>query len=189
MRAIRTAVFLLICIGLIWAIVALVVRGFRSGNTTTTTTKPLTSYAQTDAQAQLVIDGPIVQATEHNSVRITVSRSQTQIEVLQGYDGQVLTQRAYANSENGYEDFLAALDKLGFSKSFQKGTAQTEQGVCPVGTRYVYTLDDTSKQIGRAWSSTCSGGTMSNTRTQIRTLFVKQIPEKEYLELTRGLNI
>lgn len=190
MRIIRTIIFILVCVGLIWLFIALMTRAFRGGNNTAVVEPTaLTTYARTNTEAEVFMSGPIVQNQEHEAVRITVDRTQSRVEILRGYDGQVINQRAFPNTESSYEEFLAALDKMNFSLALTDTTERNEQGACPTGSRYVYTLEDGADLIGRGWTTTCEAGTFGETRSQIKALFVRQIPLKDYQEMTRGMRV
>lgn len=190
MRIVRTIIFILVCIGLIWLCVALLSRAFSGGNNTAVVEKPaLTTYAATDTEARMLIAGPIIQDQEHQSLRITVSRVQTQIEVLTGYNGQVIRQGTYANTENSYKEFLAGLDQLGFSEGLTSPATGSQQGKCPLGNRTTYTLEDGSNLIGEGWTTSCGVGSFKLNRTQIRTLFMRQIPATDYTQITKGLTV
>lgn len=190
MRIVRTILFILVCIGLIWLFVALMMRAFSGGNTTDVVQPTaLTTYANTSTVASMSIDGPIVQNQEHEAVRITVDRTQSQIQVIKGYDGQVVEQRTYPNTQNSYEQFLAALDGLGFSLGLTDSSDAVEQGKCPLGNRLVYTLEDGSDLIGRGWTTSCGVGSFGTTRNTIKNLFIDQIPRKDYLGITKDLRV
>ena len=190
MKAIRSIIFLLVCIGLIWLFVLLITRAFTGSNTTTTTqpTEKLTSYAPTDTVTEMYVDGPIVLNQEHDAVRIAVSRSESRIEILTGYDGQVTDQRSYPNTEESYRNFLAALDVLGFTQGGVKNNEPLEDGTCPAGSRYVFKLSN-GNDIRRSWATSCGGGNYGGKAASTRALFVKQIPDKEYRDLTRNLDL
>lgn len=190
MKAVRSIIFLLVCIGLIWLFVLLIVGAFKGSNTSTTSrpTEKLTRYATTDAVAEMYMDGPIVINEEHKAVRISVNRSESKIEIIAGYDGQVVDQRAYPNTEESYQNFLAALDTAGFTQGAAKDNEPKEQGVCPMGSRYVFRLLQGS-ETQRSWTTSCGGGNYSGNKSLVRQLFIKQIPDKEYYELTRTLRL
>jgi hypothetical protein len=190
MRVVRTILFILVCIGLIWLFVALMVRAFSGGNNTDVVEPTaLITYANTNTEAIMAIDGPIVQNQEHEAVRIIVGRAQSQIQIIKGYDGQVVDQRTFPNTENSFEEFLAALDNLGFSQALVDSPEPVEQGVCPLGSRIVYTLEDGSDLIGRGWTASCAFGTFSETRGSIKKLFIQQIPREDFEEITKGLKV
>ncbi len=187
MRIIRTIIFLLVCVGLIWLIVLLFSSIFSSGNQTTpVTSTKLGSYARVGTTAQLISDGPVVANQEHRSVRITVESTQSKIELISGYDGSVIRQEVFPNTVESYTVFLRSLDTLGFSKVSKSGV-QDERGQCPLGSRYVYKLTDGNRDVIRGWSSTCGTGSFGGVRASVRTLFIRQIPPKSYAEVTRGV--
>jgi hypothetical protein len=189
MRAIRSIIFILVCIALLWLGVSLIRRALTNSNTTTPIQRTsLASYARSDAKAELYADGPVVLNQEHDAFRITVERTQSKIEIINGYDGKVVRQEVYQNNPEGFEAFLKALDTVNFTKGL-KTASQDEQGKCPLGTRYSYKLIDGSKEVVNFWSTTCGSGTYQGVRSSTRQLFINQIPTKTFNELMNGLNI
>lgn len=189
MRAIRSIIFVLVCIALLWLGVSLIRKALSSGNTTTPITQTsLARYAQTDAKAELYVDGPVVLNQDHDAFRITVDRTQSKIEIINGYDGKVVRQEVYQNTPQGYEAFLKSLDSLNFTKGL-KNVSQDERGKCPLGTRYTYKLTDGSKDVVNYWSTTCATGTYQGLRSSTRQLFIRQVPPKTFNEMTNGLNL
>src|SRR6476620_4225862 len=55
----------------------------------------LTKYADSNAVATLLVDGPTNLDQNHYQVRITVSAIQNEIEVIQGYQGDVVRSQSY----------------------------------------------------------------------------------------------
>jgi hypothetical protein len=188
MKAIRSIIFILVCVGLIWLFVLLIANAFRGSNSTTPQpTEDLASYSTTDAVTEMYVDGPIIINQDHNAIRITVDRQESKIETLIGYDGQVLESRSYPNTAESYRSFLSALDVLGFGRGGVKNNDPLEAGTCPSGSRYVFRLMNGS-DVRRSWTTSCGGGNYAGRSSQTRSLFIKQIPEKDYSELTRSLN-
>lgn len=189
MKAIRSIIFLLVCVGLIWLFILLLANAFRGSNTTTTQpAEDLASYAATDAVTEMYVDGPIIVNQDHNAIRISVSRTESKIETMIGYDGQVLESRSYPNTAESYKSFLAALDVLGFTNGSVKNNDPLEAGRCPTGSRYVFRLMNGS-DVRRSWTTSCGGGNYQGRGAQTRALFNRQIPVKDYSEVTRSLNI
>jgi len=190
MKALRSTIFLLVCIGLIWLFVLLIMAAFRSSNTTSTTQpkQELASLAPTDAVAEMYVDGPVVLDEEHNALRISVDRTQSRIQVLKGYDGQIVDERVYPGSQEAFKSFLASLQTLGFSQGVVENDEAKELGACPSGSRYVFRLVEGNK-VQRGWSTSCGGGTLVDQRSQIRALFIRQVPQDDYSDLTRGLRL
>lgn len=191
MRAVRILIFILVVVGLIWLIVALFQKVISNGNTTTpsTTTQSLASYSDTSAAVSMYVDGPVVANQEHDAVRITVDQNQSSIEVIKGYDDQVVAQRSYPNTQASYLEFLSALDTAGFTKGKTDPTLQNDLGACPFGNRYVYTMRDSSKEILHFWTTNCSGtrGTYGGRADLTRELFMRQIPDADLTTLTNNI--
>lgn len=188
-RIIRIIVFLLVVIGLIWLIILLFSKVFSGGNQNApiVTTK-LSSYAHSGTSAEFLIDGPLVVNQNHRSMRITVEASQSKIELMSGYEGQVIRQEVFPNTQEGYLNFLKGLDTLGFTKG-NKTTLKDERGQCPLQSRYVYSLKNNGSDVLRYWSTSCGTGSFGGKRDAVRQLFERQIPPVTYSEFTRGMNV
>lgn len=188
-RIIRIIVFLLVVIGLIWLIILLFSKVFSGGNQNApTTTTKLSTYAHSGTAAEFLIDGPIVVNQNHRSIRITVEASQSKIELMSGYEGQVIRQEVFPNTQDGYLNFLKGLDTLGFTKG-NKTTLKDERGQCPLQSRYVYALKNNGSDVLRYWSTSCGTGSFGGKRDAVRQLFERQISSVTYSEFTRGMNV
>ncbi len=193
MRAARILIFLLVVAGLIWLVVVLFQNVF-SGNTSTAnpnTKLSLASYASTDVVATVYIDGPVVANQDHNAVRITVDRNQSAIEVIKGYDDQVVAQQVFPSSQASYLEFLSALNRANFTKGKSDPALQNDKGACPFGNRYIYTLSDGSKEILHYWTTNCSGGggTYNGNASLTRELFIRQIPDRQLSLITKDIEL
>lgn len=163
---------------------------FRGSNTTSVTPqKSLVSYATADSRVEMYVDGPIIVNQDHRAMRIVVDRTQSQIQILTGYDGQVTSQQTYPNTADSYASFLASLDTAGFLKGSSKDNTTPEQGKCPLGSRYVFTAHSDNSLIGRNWATSCGGGSYDGKPSLARQLFVRQVPERDYYDLTRNLSL
>ena len=190
MKYLRSILFILFCVFLIWLFVMLIRSAFRgSNNTTVAPTQSLTNYAQDDSQVEMYVDGPIIVNQEHQAMRIIVDRTQSQIQILTGYDGQVTSQRTYPNTADSYANFLASLDTAGFLKGSTKENTTPEQGKCPLGSRYIFTLHNSNALIGRNWATSCGGGSYDCNPGLARQLLVRQVPERDYYDLTQTLSL
>jgi hypothetical protein len=173
---------------LIIIVIVLVFRGAGGGKPKVqSTSKPIDSYATTDAAVRVTIDGAINATSKHQQVRITVNRDNATFEQLQGYDGNVTKQQNYPNSVAAYETFLLALGHAGFTSGDKTAALHDERGYCALGQRYVFELTQNSKNVERFWSTSC--GTprtyLGDTDLTLR-LFKDQIPD--YDQLSRGLS-
>ena len=179
----------LIGLGLIVLVSVLIFRGFTGGNANQNVPKAinLNSYASTDAVAQLVIDTAIVSEQDHRTVKISVSQNQTQIQILQGYQGEIINSQTFSNNQASYAVFLRSLALQNFTKGDADPKKADERGYCPQGRRYIYRLDQYGVPIMRFWSTSCSQGTFSGNREMVRWLFEHQIPKEDYARITSGL--
>ena len=193
MRAARILIFILVVVGLVWLVVLLFQNVFSSNTSTANpnTKLSLESYANTDVVATVYIDGPVVANQDHNAVRITVDRNQSAIEVIKGYDDQVVAQQVFPNSQASYLEFLSALSRANFAKGKTDPALQNDKGACPFGNRYIYTLSDGSREILHYWTTSCSGGggTYGGNASLTRELFIRQIPDRALSTITKDVRL
>lgn len=192
MRVARTVIFILICIGLLWLAVLLISRAVSGifGSDTEEDVRPVASlvtYATSGAITELYIDGPVIANQEHKAFRISVDRSQVKAERITGYEGQVVIQEVFPNSEASYAAFLSSLEKLGFTPGVPDDT--DDRGHCPFGNRYIFTINDNGEDIMHAWTTSCGGGTYLGNRGSARSLFLKQVPQKPLTEMSRNFSL
>src|SRR5687768_16073215 len=100
---------LLITFGLLVLLIVLIFRGGGEQPRAPGTQKPLVSYGCTDAEASLLLDGPVNAASLHNRIKITVDRNNVSFERQEGYDGKVTNMQKFPNTENSFAAFLKAL--------------------------------------------------------------------------------
>ncbi len=140
--------------------------------------KALDSYASTNAQIRLTIDGPINAEQTHRQVQITVDRNSAVMNEIQGYNGNIINTRSYTNSQAGFSAFLHALELLDFTKGdTSNGSLKSEAGHCAAGRRYIFEVIQDGHDIERFWATSCGGphsflGNVPNTIG----LFQRQIP-------------
>ncbi len=188
MRFARTIIYVLLSIGLIWLIVLLFSRVFSSnstGKTTTTAPTELVSYANTSTIISSYVDGPVEADNDHESLRISVGRDQVKIEVMRGYANQVIRQDTFVNNTTSYANFLKSLDKAQFDLPLNNEISKDERGSCPLRNRYVYTIDDGSREISRFWTTSCGVGNFRGNRLLIQRLFAEQIPQETMKSVLR----
>ncbi|HVS79178.1 MAG TPA: hypothetical protein VHD84_02735 [Candidatus Saccharimonadales bacterium] len=154
------------------------------------TVQPLPDYAGTDATVSFTVDG-LVNADElHRQIRITVSNSQMEMDVLQGYNPRVIKSKSFVNNQEAYTVFLKSINNYGFLSKL-KGTKEpdSEEGQCPLGFRYILDLNQDGVDLSRTWASTCGSkvGTSGALIDTIQTLFQDQIPN--YQQLTENVNL
>lgn len=187
MKAFRVFIFVLVSAGLIWLTVLLIGKAFSTTSSTTTTpTKSLVNYATTDAEFVMLIDGPVESDQTHQSLRITVSRDQNVIQLMNGYEGQVVNQQSFASNSTAYAAFLKSLDKAGFAKKALTTVSSDERGYCPLRNRFVYTIEENGAQKQRVWTTSCGIGNYAGTQSLTRRLFIDQIPSDSFSAMLRN---
>lgn len=176
---------LAIFIGLIVFIIILVMLFGRGGgdknnpSTNQVQLQPLAEYAGTNATVSFTTDG-IINADElHRAIRITVSNNQVTLDVLRGYNPQVIQSRTFQNNQEAYSVFLKAINNAGFLlKTKNKNIPADPAGQCPLGNRYILNLNQDGVDLSNTWASTCGNkvGTSTGSIQTIRTLFQYQVP-------------
>lgn len=183
MRNIRSIIVALVGIGTVVLVITLLIKALTGGSTPAAQIN-LVSYANTNATAELYIDGPVVSDLEHWAVKITVSQSQAEIDIIQGYQGSVAHMQVFPNNSASYANFLQALNRLNFTKGNNDPTKQDERGYCAQEDRYIYIFNNGQKNLFRYWSTSCGQGTFGGNRPQVQQLFERQIPQKVFEDLT-----
>lgn len=169
-------------------IIVLVGGGGNNNKASTPQSQPLESYANSDAQASETIDGPVTAPQTHDQIKITVDRQQITFQHLKGYNGEVVKQQTYNNTEESYTVFLRSLAVVGFTKGSNDKSLQNEQGYCPSGDRYVFALTDGTNTVQRYWTTTCgSPKTYEGNTAATLDLFQKQVPN--YSDLTTDITL
>lgn len=159
-----------------------------SGGGSKSPTKPinLPDYANTDARAQILIDGPEVSEQDHRVIEIDVTRDQVSFTLLKGYQRTLLNTKSYPNNAKAFETFLYGLQRSGYATGVTDKTTGDERGYCVAGSRDIYTFNDGSKNLFRYWSTTCNQGTFKGNVATVSYLFKNQVPD--YDQLIAGLD-
>jgi len=187
----RLIIFATVVVGFVLLLVLIFGRG--SGNNNQKTTKPvpnkpivLTDYADKDSKVVLNVSGQINGDDIHREIRITVTRGNRRLEVIQGYQGNVIQTQNFVNNPDAYDTFIRALARINFGK--ERKTSQTdERGVCATGQRYIFEVYDNNDRISRTWSATCIKGTSLAAPALVLQLFRAQITD--YAKLTQKVEL
>jgi hypothetical protein len=179
---IRSVIAALLVIGVVLLFIVLVIKMFTGHGGPKGPVINLGAYTDTNSQAVLLIDAPTNIDQEHRQVRITVSGTQNEIEIIQGYQGNVIDSRTYPNNGPAFSVFLQSLKLANFTKGDTKSTADY-RGYCPTGDRYVYKFNDGYKDLFTFWSTSCGQGTYQGNRPLTRRLFENQIPQADFSKL------
>ncbi len=148
----------------------------------------LTDYADTGARAVYEIEGEINAEELHRTIRISVDRNIRRVEVLNGYNKAVSKTQEFPNTQAAYDEFLHALKNAGYNHR-KEAQATDEKGVCPLGQRYVYQIEEFGDDLIRLWSTSCGKkyGSFAGNASLVQRLFQKQIPE--YREFVRDVKL
>lgn len=154
-------------------------------------TQPLPSYAGTNAAVSFTQDGIVNADDLHRSIRITVSNSQVTLDVLKGYNPQVIQSKSFENNQEAYTVFLKAINNAGFlAKTKKTNIPQDESGQCPLGFRFILDLNQDGSDLSRTWASSCgsAAGTSTGALSTIQQLFENQVPGYQNLIETVDLS-
>ncbi len=165
----------LMCIALVVVTFVLILHLFKGNGAPKQVTAPLISYANTDATVELTQYGPVVADQQHQGYRITVGNTLSQIDTLQGYQNTITSTATYPNNQEGYAEFLRALDLAGFQKSI-KNTSADSRGYCATGDTYLLEIVKGGQDVQRLWYTSCKLGTFKGNLPQVLNLFQRQIP-------------
>jgi uncharacterized iron-regulated membrane protein len=153
--------------------------------------EPLPSYASTDAQVIMTIDGAINGDDTHRAIRVTVDQNSRELDVIQGYSDTVIQNNPNYNTKNAYSAFLSALDVAGFTVQ-RKGPAAniSEAGQCPLGQRINFELQQDGNVLLNSWTTSCSAknGNLGGNSQLLQQLFENQITNYETLTDSVNLN-
>lgn len=179
------AVFLIVIIGLGTIVVRIFNRNPDPGPGTSQTAQK-GSFADKTNKVRFTTDGAIVGPESHRAIRISIDPSGRTLEILKGYDGEVIRQHSFDNEESAYKQFLIAIDKAGYTRENPNVTTD-EKGTCPLGIRFIYEATYSSDKPLRLWSANCTVGRMQGNIGTIQQLFKNQIPD--YNKLVAGINL
>jgi hypothetical protein len=176
----------LVAIGLIIFIIILMFSGGGQPKNVLPKGQALESYATTDAVVRMTIDGPINAAQDHEQVRIIVDSNEVVYQQIKGYNSEVVNARTFDNTEASYYSFLRAIGFAGYQSGDTSQALKDEKGRCPLGTRYIFDMDQAGKSLEHFWVTTCGGAKtyLGNLPGTIQ-LFQQQVPD--YGTLTANL--
>jgi hypothetical protein len=114
-------IFLAICFVLFLLIFGLfkLLTGTPKPASTTPTTpvvKTLPQYSDTYAEVSYLTDGHINGEDQHRAIKIIVGQYQRKVQILSGYQYNVIEEHTQTNDQTAYEVFLKALNNEGFTR-------------------------------------------------------------------------
>lgn len=187
----RYIVAALIAIGLIILFIILLLRaifGGGGGEAPAERRINLADYEKTNVIMRMVTEGPINANELHRQVYIEVGKDSNKIQLVHGYQGEVVGQDQVNSNSSAYGSFLRAIDLLGYSNGNRSEAVADYRGHCPFGNRYIFQIMDGNDVKQQFWSTSCGNeGSFRGQTDQIVQLFMAQIPK--YDELTEGLGL
>lgn len=169
---------------LLFLVIFLILRGGGNESKVPESKRTLISYATDDnVTVTETIVGPITAAENHAEVQIRVTNTGSTIDMIKGYDGNVVNSRSYPLTTEGFREFLNALDKAGFTKGNTDKKLANDKGYCPTGQRYIFEIHEGAESIQRFWATSCRvAKTYRGNLGVTNALFRAQIPD--YGQLT-----
>lgn len=188
----RFVIFLTAVVGFILLLFLIFGRG--SSNTpkpietkkTNKTPSSLVDYIDRDSKVILTVAGRINGDDAHRQIRITVTPTEREVEVIQGYQNNVIKKQNYSNNRAAYDQFMRSLARTGFSKE-RKSVLKDERGICANEHRYIYQIIDNNEQVSRTWAAQCNKGNSMGNAPFILQLFRNQITD--YGKFVNGVNL
>lgn len=188
----RYIISFLIAIGLIVLFVILLLRaifGGGGGETPQERRINLADYANTGVIMRMVTEGPVNANELHRQVYIEVGRDNNNIQLVHGYQGDVVRTEQFNSNSNAYGSFLRAIDLLGYTNGNKSEAAADFRGHCPFGNRYIFQIREGSDVKQQFWSTSCGDeGTLHGQADEIIQLFQAQIPGYDDLTDDFGVN-
>ncbi len=186
----RNITFILgVALALVLLVVILIVV-FSGGGPATQPKAAIATYANDPtAQATLLIDGPEGAGSNHNQIQIIITNSTSTINIIQGYNDNIIKSKTYPNSEAGFHVFLRSLEYSEFDIGNNDPKLSQASGYCPLGNRYIFSFNADNTLIQRYWITSCAGDphTFDGNLDLTVTLFQNQI--EDFNSITAGLNI
>ncbi|HVS58383.1 MAG TPA: hypothetical protein VHD60_01440 [Candidatus Saccharimonadales bacterium] len=180
----RALIGILVAIGLVVLVLVLI---FSGGGGPTKKPLYLPDYATSTSFAQMSIRGPINAPQDHNDVRVTVSSSDSSLEIIKGYEDQTASTKTFDMTPAAYTQFLFALQRENFTKGNPDSSLKENRGICPFGRLYTFVFNDGSNERERYWTTSCGQGNFQGNGIAVRDLFQAQIPD--YSTLTTDVNL
>jgi hypothetical protein len=175
-------VFILVILGVI-----LLTRGKSNKKAATPTSQVvLTDYKNnTEAKVEYYTEGPIVAKENHYAYRVTISPNTRTMDVMKGYEGEVVRTKSYDNTPSAFGAFLEALGRANFTRT-RPSTAKFD-AICSSGWRSTLKFVNNGDDLVNSWTASCNGGTFAGNLGASVQLIRNQIPD--YSKLIQGLNL
>ncbi|MGI6612241.1 MAG: hypothetical protein ACOX0Z_01535 [Candidatus Nanosyncoccaceae bacterium] len=138
----------------------------------------------TDRAVRATVRGQIVADEDFRSYQITITPSERRMVVFKSYLSEQVESISLDNNVPAYTEFVYALSKagLGRSKPFP-AELDNVSGICASGTLFEFDILRDGESVYHVWTSDCGGskGSLGVSASNLRDLFLKQIPDNKKL--------
>lgn len=135
--------------------------------------------------------GPIIADEEFKSYQIVITPTTRTYTTYNGYLDRVISSKVFQNNDKAYEELVYALDKAYVYKVRDTQGNDDIRGTCATNGRlYIFETTNIDTATHTLWTSTCKGspGNMGATLSQVKALFVNQVPDFDAGFIERKLN-
>lgn len=177
------AVIILLIIGIVW----IVRSGGSSSRGASNNAIQLQDYVSKPGVAlQANAEGPINAPENHRTIQVTITPLTRQIDIIAGYQGQVIATKTYDNNQQSFEAFAAALARAGFTQE-RAVQSNNSESICAAGSRTHYRIIQNGDYDMNHWTASCTAGTFGGDAPATNRLFQLQIPD--YNTITNGVSM
>lgn len=175
----------LLALSLLFIVIFVIVQLASSGNDNSEDSGPaveesfvLGEQNNSDSMVRFRVIGRTNALEDHREWRFTITQSNRRVDLVRGYDGEVLKSIVLRNTPNSYQEFLYALEVEGYITERREPVVTNMNGQCSDGKKYEYTAWLNGVEKSRLWSTSCSRrlGTFAGDRSDIVKLFERQFP-------------
>lgn len=171
----RFIIGILVTLGLIILVLVMLFHG-GGGKTASPKSLNLSDYTHSNSVAKLVMQAPVQADQTYQQIEIDVSNSNVSFTLYNGYQQSAVSTTTYPNNDDAYANFLKGLQNEGYTRGNSDKSMQDERGVCPLGTRNVYSFSNDSTELMRFWSTSCGTATFKGRASNVTALFKLQVP-------------
>jgi hypothetical protein len=168
-------------------VISLIYLGFHHPNTSSVKSVAMSDYANTNASVSFTINGFTTGDESHRIIKITINNQSRMIEILSGYQGNVINSSTTPNNVAAFQAFLAGLQTEGYN--LQRKDSVSLLGQCPLGDQDIFDTSGISNVPSELWTTTCSAsdGTFAGDFGNVQQLFQNQIPD--YGDFVAGVTL
>lgn len=177
------AVIILLIIGIVW----IVRSGGPDSRSASNSAIQLQDYTEKPGVAlETNVEGPINAPENHRTIRVTITSLTRQIDIIAGYQGEVISTKTYDNNQQAFEAFSAALARAGFTQN-RVVPSNNSESICASGSRTHYRIMQDNAYVMNNWTASCTQGTFGGDAVATNRLFQLQIPD--YNAITKNISM